>query len=901
MKIKEIDRTASVAWSPAKLDNIYLAAGTAAQQLDSSFSTNAALELYQLNVNEPGLDVPIKATYNCESRFHKLVWGCHGVGGEKNEFPAGLIVGGCDGGVMQVFNAYKLFQNEDPIVLTKSKHAGPVRALDFNCFRPNLIASGASESEIFIWDLTNPKVPMSPGAKIQPADDVTDLEWNKQVEHILASTFPARCVVWDLRKNEPVIKVSDATSRIRYKCVRWHPEVATQMCLASEDDASPVIQLWDLRYATSPLRVIQGHQRGILGMSWCAQDPELLLTCGKDSRILCWNPNYAHAGYEMVLDIPTSSQWSFDVSFCPKNPIVASSCTFDGRISMYGLSGGAQQPVTSSKLADSFPGMDMSMSHAPLPTQPTTSQQLRDPPKWMKRPSGVSFAFGGRLISFQNVKTPATQAGQPDRITGTVNISQIVTLPEFIDRSKKLEEALQTGSLEFYCSEKARVATDSQEARIWEFLQASFSQNPRQAYVSLLGFNTSEMLTKLQEVVNTGDIDALINNFDELGNDNAQDNLGTLAGYQNGFGGLDIHENIPEFSVPTDDSTDGRINQALLCGNIDLAVYLCLETERWADAFLLASKGSAELMIKAQSKYFQKVKGKSTNMIRAVVRQDLNYLVSNCELDSWKQVLATALTYADETGFQTVAETLGQRLLKSEDDNLVQGALLCFICSGSLNHLVDAWVGGSGKGSSPDELQDLVEQVMILKKAADMWGRDANLSGGSLAGKMIEYASILASQGCLDTALNYLKDSNDPSINALKERLQLSLGYVKPTRQQIAPRSRQTSESSASGLRYKRPSHPSAPVKRGSDLYQQTDFSNLTGPVQPPSAYSSSSGLNSGYGASQYSPAPPSNNPGLLTYAQTNSANSVPSGLPPRPPTTATPGAVPALYNPAGW
>jgi len=35
-----------------------------------------------------------------------------------------------------------------------------------------------------------------------------------------------------------------------------------------------------------------------------------------------------------------------------------------------------------------------------------------------------------------------------------VDISQIVTLPEFIDRSKKLEEALQAGSLEYYCSEK---------------------------------------------------------------------------------------------------------------------------------------------------------------------------------------------------------------------------------------------------------------------------------------------------------------------------------------------------------------------------------------------------------------------------------------------------------------
>ncbi len=36
---------------------------------------------------------------------------------------------------MQVFDANKLFKGEDPIVLTKTKHTGPVRALDFNCFR----------------------------------------------------------------------------------------------------------------------------------------------------------------------------------------------------------------------------------------------------------------------------------------------------------------------------------------------------------------------------------------------------------------------------------------------------------------------------------------------------------------------------------------------------------------------------------------------------------------------------------------------------------------------------------------------------------------------------------------------------------------------------------------------
>ena len=41
----------------------------------------------------------------------------------------------------------------------------------------------------------------------------------------------------------------------------WHPDVATQMVLASEDDRLPVIQMWDLRFASSPLRVLENHAR----------------------------------------------------------------------------------------------------------------------------------------------------------------------------------------------------------------------------------------------------------------------------------------------------------------------------------------------------------------------------------------------------------------------------------------------------------------------------------------------------------------------------------------------------------------------------------------------------------------------------------------------------------------
>ena len=50
MKVKEVEVTANVAWSPPQVDRVRLAAGTAAQQLDATFSTNSALEVSVLEV-----------------------------------------------------------------------------------------------------------------------------------------------------------------------------------------------------------------------------------------------------------------------------------------------------------------------------------------------------------------------------------------------------------------------------------------------------------------------------------------------------------------------------------------------------------------------------------------------------------------------------------------------------------------------------------------------------------------------------------------------------------------------------------------------------------------------------------------------------------------------------------
>lgn len=47
----------------------------------------------------------------------------------------GVIVGGCDNGVIQMYNVSKLMKREDGLIANPEKHSGAVKALDFNPFQ----------------------------------------------------------------------------------------------------------------------------------------------------------------------------------------------------------------------------------------------------------------------------------------------------------------------------------------------------------------------------------------------------------------------------------------------------------------------------------------------------------------------------------------------------------------------------------------------------------------------------------------------------------------------------------------------------------------------------------------------------------------------------------------------
>lgn len=114
-----------------------------------------------------------------------------------------------------------------------TNHNGPVKGLDFNPVKNNLLASGASKGEVsetftastlkmffhficlckslttiksmkfkqvFIWDLNNPVKPFAPPSS-RSLDDVTSVNWNHIVQSVLAaSSNNGYTVVWDIRE-----------------------------------------------------------------------------------------------------------------------------------------------------------------------------------------------------------------------------------------------------------------------------------------------------------------------------------------------------------------------------------------------------------------------------------------------------------------------------------------------------------------------------------------------------------------------------------------------------------------------------------------------------------------------------------------------------------------------------
>ncbi|KAJ3088294.1 protein transport protein S31 [Quaeritorhiza haematococci] len=542
MRLRHIDRTATIAWSPGHHQPL-IALGTVAGALDASFSTSTELEICDLNLTEtcslkPGAKAESRSklrrlgVVSGNARFNRIAWGHLPNDASK---PYGILAGGMENGDLDLWNPKIIIdatttpaEPDSGLIMRNSTHSGPVRGLDFNPLQLNLLATGATDGEIFVWDLMNPTKPYSPGARSQKIEDVTCLSWNRQVAHILASASNnGYTVIWDLRNRKELIQLANPNGRRTVTGLAWNPDAPTQIVTTTDDDMSPTIMVWDLRNARAPEKQLVGHTKGILSLSWCPKDSDLLLSCGKDNRTMVWNTTTGTP----IGDLQISSNWAFDVQWCPRNPDLVGVASFDGRVAVHSLQGTSnaadeeeaaakeakrrEQQAAAAASDDPF-GMFTGIENQDT-VEDTTKFVLPHPPKWLRRPVGAIWGFGGKLVTFSSHKVPTASQQQGQQQPGQhqggeehrrpVTIRTVHTEPTLSSRIETLSRVMNSEAPEpfiEFCRKRIQTClakasspnastTAKKEARMWQLLEILFEKKSRDKVVEFLGFKKGEV------------------------------------------------------------------------------------------------------------------------------------------------------------------------------------------------------------------------------------------------------------------------------------------------------------------------------------------------------------------------------------------------------------------------
>eukprot|EP01132_Coremiostelium_polycephalum_P009151 gene9151-11217_t len=759
-KLKEIQRQATVSWSPITDQPDLIVSGTVAGTIGVDFDTSSHLEIFSLDITNDSPQMTLKGKTTSSNRFNKIAWGA-----ASGNSPLGIIAGAMDNNTISLWNPAKILEgveDESTLIGTANKHTGAVHSIDLHSVQTNLLASGGSDSEIFIWDLSNPTSPTgyTPGPKPQHSAEITSVAWNKKFQHILGSASNNGSVfVWDLKAKRSIINFG--FKRCQYRSIVWNPLEATSIVSASEDDEHPVIQVWDLRNVNTPVKSLEGHKKGVWGLSWCPNDNSLLLSCGKDNKTLCWNVNTG----EVLCEIESShdpNAWNFEVQWSPRIPAMLSTSSFGDKVNIYSL-----QDVNERNTSG-----EPTMNALGFQEQPAKKPTLKHTPDWLQRPVGAAFGFGGKIVTFGKKKQSATSPQQKPEVVNQqriVHISYISTEKELVESSEKLESVIKSGNYEEFCDEKISVSSSEEEKSTWGFLKVLFDKDGRQKILNYLGYDIEQTKTDLQKFLGT--LPELPLSKEEpkpkeqdqsssTSDDSKVDDLFKSSSSDN----LEIPTEVTQFVETISKSpiqfpasgNEQMITRALMIGDYQSAVDCCLHLGRLSDALILASSAGPELWKKTQQAYFDIVKSPFTKVVSCIVRRDLETLVRTSDLADWKATLSVLCTYASTSNFRNLSGILGDRLDCEIEDT--KSATLCYICAGDIDKTVSIWTRSQNKESNRD-LQSLIEKVSIFRNACN----SSSPLNDVLAAKYAKYAEILASQGNLTTSLRYLSLLNTPN------------------------------------------------------------------------------------------------------------------------------------------
>ena len=137
-----------------------------------------------------------------------------------------------------------------PIEYTLRAHERAITDINFSAHHPDVLATCSLDTYVFTWDLRAPASATSSLHSVRRTPNVsfadweggaTQVKWNRQNEHVLAS------------------------SHDRY------------------------VQIWDIRHGARPISTIHAHFNRVYGIDWHRSEPTKILTCSLDKTVKQWD------------------------------------------------------------------------------------------------------------------------------------------------------------------------------------------------------------------------------------------------------------------------------------------------------------------------------------------------------------------------------------------------------------------------------------------------------------------------------------------------------------------------------------------------------------------------------------------------------------------------------------
>ncbi|CDO95571.1 unnamed protein product [Kluyveromyces dobzhanskii CBS 2104] len=740
VKLAEYPRTATFSWSHDRVP--VLATGTASGAIDADFSSTSSLEFWSLlsfDGSKPSGSVI------ADAKFNDLDW--------SNDDK--IVAGALENGVVEFFDPKALKS-----IAKVHKHQGPVKALRFNAKQNNVLVSGGTQGEIYIWDsnkIGSPDYsPFSSGVSNSPIDEVSSLAWNQSLAHVFASASSSGYTsVWDLKAKKQVLHLNHNSSttgiKVPLTAVDWHPTSSTIIATASNSDTDPLVLTWDLRNAHVPLQVLsQGHSKGVLSLDWCKQDENLLLSSSRDNTSVLWNPQDG----SILTQFAPRGNWVFKSKFAPEAPDLFASASFDSKIivqTLQNLSTSLDAQANESKQQASEDEFWQTVTTNSVDDKPNTIKVQA--PKWYGNKSpAAQWAFGGKLVKISD---------------DGKGISIVRPSVSGLEKNELFDESLKSKDFVKLINKRLSQKINSTNEEDWNLLE-NLSMDGTEDY--------------LKEALSLDDANGDSNKSQEDGAeffDQLNDSFSPEGLFK-----LDFSDSVKP------------ITDSLVKGDLKSALNLALEKDMLLEAFVIAiTSGDSSLADKAKNVYFTK-HCKQSSLARtlfSVAQNDVEDIVENTDVSQWKDAVQFIFTYTKDVAKKnSLLVKLGDRL---QFEGNRKDAILLYLAGQSLDNIASIWLEEFPEfethlTSQKDTLYEahleclteFVERFTVLSDYLDKGA--VKLNNQELISKFLEFVNVTATNGDFDLALRFLEtlpDDNE-AVKSEKQRVLIASGKTSSTK-----------------------------------------------------------------------------------------------------------------------